>query len=117
MTDKMWAYQATAGHRAGSDLSGFKVEATDGGIGRVSKYSDTVDSSYLVVDTGIWILGKHVLLPAGTVTSVDVLKRRILVARSKDDIKNAPEFDRSRATEDDAGYREQVGTYYGTPRN
>lgn len=115
MTDSMWAYQATSGHRTGTDLSGFKVEATDGGIGRVSKYSDTVDSSYVVVDTGVWILGKHVLLPAGTITSVDAAQRRILVSRSKDDIKNSPEFDKNKHTED-AGYHEQVGTYYGTPR-
>ncbi|WP_329176563.1 PRC-barrel domain containing protein [Streptomyces sp. NBC_01477] len=116
MTDTMWAYLATSGHRAGVDLSGYKVEATDGSIGRVDRHSDSVDSAYIVVDTGVWILGKHVMLPAGTITSVDTAKRRILVARSKDDIKNSPEFDRDKQA-DDAGYREQVGTYYGMSRS
>ena len=70
MSDSIWGYQPTTGHTAGTDLTGFKVEATDGSIGKVDKHSDDVDSSYLVVDTGVWIFGKHVLLPAGTVQSV-----------------------------------------------
>jgi hypothetical protein len=116
VTESIWTYRATSGYHTGADLTGFKVEATDGAVGKVSKHSDAVGSSYLVVDTGIWILGKHILLPAGTVTSVDVEQRRVLVSRSKDDIKNSPEFDKDKHTED-PGYHEQVGTYYeGTPR-
>ncbi|WP_202451845.1 PRC-barrel domain-containing protein [Streptomyces sp. DvalAA-14] len=111
----MWAYQATSGYQTGTDLAGFKVEATDGSIGKVDKYSDTVGSAYLVVDTGMWIFGKHVLLPAGTITSIDLAERKIFVARTKDDIKNSPEFDKDKHVEDPA-YHEQVGTYYGTPR-
>jgi hypothetical protein len=36
-----------------------------------------------VVDTGMWIFGKHVLLPAGTITSIDATKRTIHVDRTK----------------------------------
>ncbi|WP_234313151.1 hypothetical protein [Streptomyces purpeochromogenes] len=71
MTDNLWGYQPAAGHTVGTDLIGYKVEATDGSIGKVDKHSDDVTSSYLVVDTGVWIFGKHVLLPAGTVSRVD----------------------------------------------
>ncbi|WP_078625089.1 PRC-barrel domain-containing protein [Streptomyces californicus] len=70
MTDNLWGYQPAAGHTVGTDLIGYKVEATDGSIGKVDKHSDDVTSSYLVVDTGVWIFGKHVLLPAGTVSRV-----------------------------------------------
>ncbi|MFD7797331.1 PRC-barrel domain containing protein, partial [Streptomyces sp. NPDC059759] len=35
MSDSIWGYQPTTGHTAGTDLTGFKVEATDGSIGKV----------------------------------------------------------------------------------
>ncbi|MBK6014058.1 PRC-barrel domain containing protein [Streptomyces sp. MBT53] len=111
MSDNIWGYQPTSGHTAGIDLIGYKVEATNGGIGKVDKHSDAVDSSYLVVDTGVWIFGKHVLLPAGTVSSIDQAERKIYVSLTKDQIKNSPEFDKDKH-EGDAGYQEQVGGYY-----
>src|SRR6476469_9885321 len=111
MSDSIWGYQATTGHIAGNDLTGYKVEATDGSIGKVDKHSDDVSSSYLVVDTGVWIFGKHVLLPAGTVKTVDQAERKIYVALTKDQIKDSPEFDKDKHI-GDAGYHEQVGSYY-----
>ncbi|MFF4897953.1 PRC-barrel domain containing protein [Streptomyces sp. NPDC001068] len=111
MTENIWGYLPTSGHAAGIDLIGYKVEATDGGIGKVDKHSDEVDSSYLVVDTGVWIFGKHVLLPAGTVRTIDQTERKIFVDLTKDEIRNSPEFEKERHV-GDAGYYEQVGSYY-----
>ncbi|MEU3462878.1 PRC-barrel domain-containing protein [Streptomyces sp. NPDC006733] len=115
MTDSMWGYLATAGHQTGTDLTGFTVEATNGSIGKVDKHSDEVSAAYIVVDTGMWIFGKHVLLPAGTIQAIDVAERKIYVARDKDEIKNAPEFDKDKHT-GDSGYHEQVEVYYGAER-
>ncbi|MFM9441386.1 PRC-barrel domain containing protein [Streptomyces acidiscabies] len=115
MSENMWGYQPTSGHTAGIDLTGYKVEATDGGIGKVDKYSDDVSSSYLVVDTGVWIFGKHVLLPAGTVRTIDQAERKVFVDLTKDQIKNSPEFDKDKHL-GDAGYHEQVGGYYARHR-
>ncbi|MFD5515656.1 PRC-barrel domain-containing protein [Streptomyces sp. NPDC127066] len=115
MSDNIWGYQATTGHIAGTDLTGYKVEATDGSIGKVDKHSDDVSSSYLVVDTGVWIFGKHVLLPAGTVKTVDQAERKIYVALTKDQIKDSPEFDKDKHV-GDTGYHEQVGGYYENRR-
>ncbi|MEV5783523.1 PRC-barrel domain containing protein, partial [Streptomyces sp. NPDC048448] len=42
MSDNIWGYQPTTGHAAGTDLIGYKVEATDGSIGKVDKHSDDV---------------------------------------------------------------------------
>lgn len=114
MTDSVWDYQAASGHQAGTDLTGFKVEAIDGSIGKVDKHSDDVGAAHIVVDTGVWIFGKHVLLPVGTISSIDVAEQRIYVDRTKDEIKNSPEFDKDKHA-GDAGYHEQVGGYYGTP--
>ncbi|MET9324910.1 PRC-barrel domain-containing protein [Streptomyces sp. NPDC003038] len=113
MTGNVWAYRQTSGYLRGTDLTGYKVEATEGPIGKVDKHSDEVDSSYLVVDTGVWIFGKEILLPAGAITKVDVEEEKVYVDLTKDQIKNAPEFHREKHL-GDAGYREQLGTYYGT---
>ena len=92
------------------DLSGFSVEATDGGIGKIDEATYETAKSYIVVDTGPWIFGKKVLLPAGVVQRVDLDTETVFVNRTKDEIKNAPEFDE--ATYRDDAYRSQVGDYY-----
>jgi hypothetical protein len=58
-----------------------------------------VGGAYLVVDTGPWIIGKNVMLPAGTIKSVDLDEKKVFVDRTKDDIKDAPEFDSDRYEE------------------
>ncbi|GAA3064252.1 PRC-barrel domain-containing protein (plasmid) [Streptomyces goshikiensis] len=112
MTVNVWGYRETSGHLAGADLTGYKVEATDGSIGKVDKHSDEVGSAYIVVDTGPWIFGKEVLLPAGTVSRVDPDDKKIFVDRTKEQIKNAPEFDKDKHL-GNAEYHNQVGGYYG----
>ena len=94
----------------GADLVGYKVEASDGGIGKVDRASHEVNSSYLVVDTGPWIFGKKVMIPAGTVNHVDHDERKVYVDRSKDQIKAAPEYDETADT--DPAYRDKLGGYY-----
>ncbi|MFG2387099.1 PRC-barrel domain containing protein, partial [Streptomyces avermitilis] len=69
----------------------------------------------LVVDTGVWIFGKHVLLPAGTVKTVDQAERKIYVDLTKEQIKDSPEFDKDKHV-GDAGYHEHVGSYYQSHR-
>ncbi|MGW2474510.1 PRC-barrel domain-containing protein [Streptomyces sp. NPDC001665] len=115
MSDNMWGYEPTSGYVAGADLTGYKVEATDGSIGKVDKHSDEVGSAYLVVDTGVWIFGKHVLLPAGTVSGVDAEARKIFVDLTKDQIKDSPEFDKDKHIGDSV-YHEEIGGYYRNHR-
>ncbi|MFE4967374.1 PRC-barrel domain containing protein [Streptomyces sp. NPDC056660] len=96
-----------------ADLTGYKVEATDGNIGKVDKHSDEIGDAYLVVDTGVWIFGKEVMLPASTVVSIDPGEKNVFVGLTKQQIKDAPEFDRDKHL-GDHGYRDELGTYYGT---
>ena len=93
------------------EVVGYGVEATDGSIGKVDDATYDVGSSYLVVDTGPWIFGKKVMLPGGIITNVDHDDEKIFVDRTKDQIKNAPEFDDSMLS--DTGYRNELGGYYG----
>ena len=95
----------------GLDLTGFSVEATDGGIGKVDEATYETSSSYIVVDTGPWIFGKKVLLPAGVVERVDLDTETVSVSLTKDQIKDSPEFDPDRHRDDDE-YRRNVGGYY-----
>src|ERR1041385_2218554 len=108
-TMNVWVYRETLWTE--NDLSGFSVEALDGPIGKVDEASNDVGSSFLVVDTGPWIFGKKVMLPAGVVRDVDLDAQTVFVNRSKDEIKNAPEFDEN--TYRDEPYREQLTGYYG----
>ena len=107
-----WSYPEKAGITADSrELVGFELEATDGHIGKVDEASYDVGSGHIVVDTGPWIFGKKVLLPAGTIESVDRDTNRVFVNRSKDEIKDSPRFDPG--TYRGSEYRGEVGTYYG----
>jgi hypothetical protein len=94
-----------------TDIVGFGVEALDGSIGKVDESTYDAGSAYIVVDTGPWIFGKKVMLPAGVVRNVDADSETVYVDRTKEQIKNAPEFDESLGTDDD--YRTRLGSYYG----
>jgi hypothetical protein len=107
MQYELWTYRQTL---QDVDLTGWKVEATDGSIGKVDEATYDAGSSYIVVDTGPWIFGKKVLLPAGAIQQVDLEDKRVFVDRTKEEIKNAPEFDPDMYRE--AAYRQQVGDYY-----
>jgi hypothetical protein len=111
----VWTYRESrllgADPTQGIDLTGFSVEALDGSIGKVDEATNEVGGSYLVVDTGPWIFGKKVLLPAGVIQGIDTQNERVNVNREKDQIKNAPEFDESLIR--DESYRRDLGTYYG----
>ena len=108
-TTDMWTHRDTAW--SGTNLDGFEVEATDGGIGKVDEATNDVGGSYIVVDTGPWIFGKKVLLPAGVIETVDLDEQKVYVNRTKDEIKNSPEFDENSYRE--PTYRENVGSYDG----
>ena len=109
-TSDMWTFHSQPGI-VGSDLVGFHVEATDGGIGKIDEASDEAGRNLLVVDTGPWIFGKKVLIPAGVVDRVDIDGETVYVNRTKDEIKNAPEFDRDMHLGDEE-YHNRLGGYY-----
>jgi len=94
-----------------ADISGFGVEAVDGSIGKVDEATYDVGRSYIVVDTGPWIFGKKVMLPAGVVRGIDETEEKVFVNRTKEQIKHAPEYDDSLVADDT--YRQGLGSYYG----
>lgn len=112
-TTSVWMYRDTlVGAGIGStDIVGYGVEAIDGSIGKVDEATFDTGSAYIVVDTGPWIFGKKVMLPAGVIRDIDTNDEKVFVNRTKDQIKAAPEFDES-LTRDEA-YHSRLGSYYG----
>jgi hypothetical protein len=107
-----WNYRSDAGYDRGNDIVGYKIAAVDGDIGKVDKATYDTGASSIVVDTGPWILGRKVLLPAGVVQRIDTAEEKVYVDRTKDEIKNSPEYDPDSPDYDDRDYRDRLGNYY-----
>jgi hypothetical protein len=115
MTTELWTYRVeifepTPDMDAVRDLTGFKVEARDGSIGKIDEATGEAGRSFVVVDTGPWIFGRKVMIPAGAIERIDRDERKVYLNLTKDQIKDAPEFDPERDDTDD--YRDRLGTYY-----
>jgi hypothetical protein len=106
---ELWMFQQA--DWADIDLRGFKVEARDGDIGKIDDATYEVGANHIVVDTGPWIFGKKVMIPAGVIERIDPDEEKVHVSLTKDEIKNAPEFDENTYTSE--GYRSSLGDYYG----
>lgn len=105
----MWSYRDTMMSQT-TDLVGFDVVATDGGIGKIDAATYDVGASYLVVDTGFWIFGKKRTLPAGVVDRLDFDDRKVYVNLTKEQIREAPDFEAG--LERDDAYRRNIGQHY-----
>ena len=88
----LWQWREHTWRLTEVGLEGFSVEARDGSIGKIDEASYEVGSSYIVVDTGPWIFGKKVMLPASIIERVDYDNETVYVSVTKERIKNAPEF-------------------------
>jgi hypothetical protein len=107
--DQTWAYRDESWGNDSRDIVGYGVEANDGSIGKVDEASNDASGSHIVVDTGPWIFGTKRLIPAGAIGTVDHDNRKVVVDMTKDQIKNAPEYD-AEGWGDDA--RAAHGDYY-----
>ena len=108
-----WSYRdpSLAASLTQREVIGYGVEAIDGSIGKIDDATLETDSGHVIVDTGPWIFGKKVMLPAGVLRNVDHGNEKVFVNRTKDQIKSAPEFDDS--MRNDENYRTELGSYYG----
>ena len=105
MTD-LWSFRDDVGADR-TDLDGLTVEAVDGSVGSVQDVISDIDGAYLLIDTGLPLVGKTVFLPAGLVTAIDVDNESIKVDRTK----GAPDFDAGLGK--DPAYREAIARHYG----
>ncbi|MEV6395071.1 PRC-barrel domain containing protein [Streptomyces sp. NPDC051907] len=115
MTSDMWGYRDTAGYVPGAQLVGYGVEASDGPIGKIDKHTEEVGRSFVVVDTGPWILGRRVVLPAGLVTSIDTQDEKVRVSCTKGEVKDSPDFEGGQ-DENDVSFIRLIEHYYANRR-
>ncbi|WP_055695841.1 PRC-barrel domain-containing protein [Streptomyces prasinopilosus] len=113
-TDSIWSYAPELGPAQGQDpdLTGYTVVASDGStIGHVDRQADPHAMRHLVVDTGVWVFGRSLLVPVGVVAAVDTGERKITVSCTRPEVKAAPRF-RTDSETLDPGYLTTVGDYY-----
>lgn len=70
-------------------------DASDGRIGQVDDFlldQNTWMVCFLVVDTRVWIPGKHVLVAPDWIERVSWTERSVAVALNQRTIRNSPEF-------------------------
>lgn len=113
--ESLWTYAEEVGEGLVGSMAGFTVEAPDGTVGTVDRQSDDAGRAHLVVDTGMWVFGESVLVPAGIVIAIDPCGGAIRVGVTRDEIKNAPRFTTDKETQD-LRYLESVGDYYARLR-
>src|SRR5262245_12680742 len=110
MRMELWEFRSTVPTR---ELTGFDVEARDGGIGKIDKSTEEIGSAAVVVDTGPWILGRKVVIPAGAIDRVDTDQKHVHVDMTKDQIKSSPEYDPDAGWPNE-GHRTELEDYYSS---
>lgn len=105
-----WSYREDI-VRTDAAIDGFGVEARDGSIGSIDESSAEAGSSWIVVDTGFWIFGKKRLVPAGVIERIDYDDEKVYVSMTKDEIKDAPDYDESTRDDDDFPRTARAGYY------
>jgi uncharacterized protein (TIGR02271 family) len=99
------------------DVIGYDLYSGDDKVGAVDDIlvDDMGSFRYLVVNTGLWILGKKVLLPIGR-SSIRYSDRRIYVnGLTKEQVENLPEYDPHTTLDHD--YEERVRNVYRPQSN
>jgi hypothetical protein len=106
----LWKFRGGAAFGDGLELIGYRVVGTDEEIGAVADYVDANDQPAFVVDTGAWVVGQRILLPAGAVESIDHAARAIRVDRSGTEVRDAPPYEVS--TGESEEFRNRLTHYY-----
>ena len=95
-------------------LRKYRLAASDGGIGHVSDiYFDSHEWTvrFLVANTGSWLLGKEVLIPARALGHINMDEKSVCLDLTLEKIRGAPDIDTARPV----SRQEDIAThnYYG----
>ena len=101
---------------ATTEVTGYDIQARDGAIGHVHDF--LIDDRswairWLVVDTGNWLPGKHVLVAPDWVGNVAWTEREVRVDLTRAQIEGAPAYDRDQPV--DRAYEQRLFEYYRRP--
>jgi len=88
----VWSFPADV--RVGArDLAGYRVDASDGRIGKIDVRDHTTGRAHLVVRTRSWIFRTSRIIPAGAVQRIDHAARKVHLQLTKAQIATAPRMD------------------------
>jgi hypothetical protein len=100
-----------------TDVDGFALLDVDGEeVGRVVEASYEPESSCLVVETGVWLVGRRVLIPAGFVSGMDPDDEVVNTRLTKEQIKNSPGVDPDMGDMTSQQGRDEVADYFDNLR-
>jgi len=108
MDTDLWTYNESLDRP--KSLHGFGVVALDGDVGKVDEATYEVGASYIVVDTGPWIFGRKIVIPAKAIARLDIPGEKVYLRLKQGQIENAPAFDDSA---DPSRRREEIDAYFG----
>ncbi len=99
-------------HFDGVDIVGFDVYTTQEKIGSIADIlvEDNGSLRYLVINTGVWVLGKKILLPIGKARFDHKSKRVYVDALSKAQVESFPNYNENDVV--DRNYEEKVRNGY-----
>jgi len=104
--------------RSLKEVTGYRVPGDDGDLGHIVDFiaeEQTWTIRYLVMETGAWLPGKKVLLPAESVTELSWPRKEVLSTARRDFIESCPPFDPSEPVNRE--YEVRLYDYYGRPRD
>jgi hypothetical protein len=87
---------ATPMFRRLGDLNGMAIAAADGEVGGVADaFLDDASWTvrYIVVDTGTWLPGRHVLLSPAAIEAIDFERRQLVTRLTRAQIERGPDVD------------------------
>jgi hypothetical protein len=120
-TDKITEEKARNGAdphlRSTREIHGYHIAASDGKMGHIDDLLADEEEwviRFLVVDTKNWWPSKSVLLSPASTFEVDWKERLLHIDRSREEIKDAPEYDPLLAIDRDK--EEEILRFYGMPK-
>lgn len=99
--------------RSVNEVIGYHIHGSDDSIGHVADFLIDAENwaiRYVIVDTSNWWMGKQVLLAPGWIKSVVWEDDTVQVDRTRQEIKDAPEYDPERPIERE--YETGLHRYY-----
>jgi CBS domain-containing protein len=102
--------------RSMQEVAGYRVEASDGGIGHVADFLVDLHSwgvRYLIVETRNWWPGRRVLVAPWWIYAIDWAAERVTCDLTRQAIRTSPAYSGEPLTVDYAG---QLHDHYGRPR-
>lgn len=114
MPEDLWTFGAIAPEGSERiDIEGFNLSTVNGEeIGRVVEASYEPGSSCVVIETGPWLVGRRVLLPARLISNMSPDDETIASELTKDQIKDSPTFDPDLGDITCQQHRDEVAEYF-----